>query len=152
MADDAASTSTLLAIHLRPGARIPVRRVERAVAVAGKGLEGDHAGGGNRQVTLLSAQAWRAACAALGRDLDPGVRRANLVVDDPELANTIGTRLRIGEVVIEIVGETRPCELMDDDGRLGLQAALRPQRRGGVYGRIVSGGELTVGMACVRES
>ncbi|MFM1870616.1 MAG: hypothetical protein RL398_38, partial [Planctomycetota bacterium] len=41
--------------------------------------------------------------------------------------------------------------LMDDDGRLGLQAALRPARRGGVYGRILSGGELTVGMPCVRE-
>jgi MOSC domain-containing protein YiiM len=151
MTDAAAPTTTLLAIHLRPGARVPVRKVDRATAVAGKGLEGDHAGGGNRQVTLLSAQAWREACAVLGRDLDPGIRRANLVIDDPDLAKTIGARLRFGEVLIEVVGETRPCELMDDDGRLGLQAALRPARRGGVYGRILSGGELTVGMPCVRE-
>ena len=50
-----------------------------------------------------------------------------------------------GEVAIEVKGETRPCELMDDDGRTGLQAALRPQRRGGVYGQILHGGEIRVG-------
>ena len=48
---------------------------------------------------------------------------------------------------IELTGETRPCELMDDDGRVGLCAALRPDRRGGAYGVLRVGGELRVGMA-----
>jgi hypothetical protein len=36
----------LLAIYLRPAARLPVQSVPRADAVAGRGLQGDHAGGG----------------------------------------------------------------------------------------------------------
>jgi MOSC domain-containing protein YiiM len=138
---------TLLAIHLRPGARVPVVTVARATAVADRGLDGDHAVGGRRQVTLLAAEAWRDACAELGRALDPAVRRANLLVDGVDLAAAIGGALAIGDVVIDVLGETRPCERMDDGGRLGLQAALRPARRGGVYGRIRAGGELRVGMA-----
>ena len=116
---------TLVAICLRPGARIPPTRVERATAVADTGLEGDHAHGGKRQVTLLSLEGWRAACAEFGRDLDPSTRRANLIVEGLDLANAIGCVITIGDVVIDVLGETRPCELMDDGGRLGLQQALR---------------------------
>lgn len=137
----------LRAICLRPGARIPVVRVERAVAVAGQGLDGDHAVGGRRQVTLLAVEAWRDACAQLGRDLDPALRRANLLVEGVDLTAVIGGTITIGDVVVEVLGETRPCELMDDGGRIGLMAALRPARRGGVFGRIRKGGELRVGAA-----
>lgn len=142
------SAPTLVAICLRPGARIPPVRAERALAVTNTGLEGDHAQGGKRQVTLLSIEAWRAACAELGRELDPSTRRANLVVAGLDLENAIGGTVTIGDVVIDVLGETRPCELMDDGGRIGLQKALRPQKRGGVYGKIRSGGELRVGMEC----
>jgi len=138
----------LLAIWLRPAARLPVRAVDRALAVAGRGLDGDHAGGGKRQVTLIAHEAWTAACAELGRDIDPSARRANLLVEGIDLAAAIGHTLRIGDVVVEVLGETRPCELMDDDGRTGLQAALRQECRGGVFGRIAAGGELRVGMDC----
>lgn len=136
---------TLRAIYLRPGARVPVRPVDHAVAITGEGLQGDHAVGGRRQVTLLSLEAWQAACADFGRDVDPAVRRANLLVEGLDLGAAIGGALRIGEVVIDCVGETRPCELMDDDGRIGLCASLRPDRRGGVHGTIRSGGALRVG-------
>lgn len=137
----------LEAIYLRPAARLPVREVPRATAIAGQGLEGDHAGGGRRQVTILSREAWRDACAAFGRPVDPSVRRANLLVEGIDLASTIGTTLRIGSVTFEIVGETRPCELMDDDGRVGLYRSLRPERRGGVHGIVRVGGTLRVGDA-----
>jgi len=56
--------------------------------------------------------------------------------------------LCIGPVVIDVHGETRPCELMDDDGHVGLCAALRPERRGGVHGSIRTGGTLAVGDEC----
>jgi len=138
----------LLAIWLRPAARLPARAVDCALAVAGRGLDGDHAGGGKREVTVLAREAWDAACAEFGRAVDPQVRRANLFVEGIDLGAAIGRTLRIGDVVVEVLGETRPCELMDDDGRIGLQAAIRPERRGGVHGRIANGGELRVGMAC----
>ena len=135
----------MLAIWLRPGARLPVQRVERATALADQGLLGDHAVGGKRQVTILSREAWDAACAAFGRSVDPGVRRANVLVEGLDLAACIGRTLRIGDVVLEVLGETRPCELLDDGGRVGLCTSLRPERRGGVYARVVTGGELRVG-------
>jgi MOSC domain-containing protein YiiM len=144
----------LLAIFLRPGARQPVRRVERADAVAGHGLTGDHAGGGRRQVTVLALPAWERACRELGVVVDPAVRRANLLVgglDGPELARCIGGVLHIGDVVIDVLGETRPCELLDGPGRLGLCNALRGERRGGVYGAVRVGGELRIGAPCVGE-
>jgi MOSC domain-containing protein YiiM len=141
------TVGTLLAIHLRPGARVPVVAVARATAIANQGLDGDHAVGGRRQVTLLAVEAWRAACAELGRDLDPALRRANLLVAGLDLRAAIGGAIALGDVVVDVLGETRPCELMDDGGRLGLMAALRPERRGGVFGRIREGGELRVGMA-----
>ena len=149
MSDTGAGSTvgTLLAIHLRPGARVPVVAVARATAIANQGLDGDHAVGGRRQVTLLAVEAWRAACAELGRDLDPAVRRANLLVEGLDLRAAIGGSITLGDVVVDVLGETRPCELMDDGGRLGLMAALRPERRGGVFGRIRAGGELRVGMA-----
>ena len=140
-----AAPYTLEAIFLRPAARLPVRAVASAVAVAGVGLAGDHAGGGKRQVTLLSQEAWSAACAQLGRAVEPAVRRANLLVRGVDLGACIGKALRIGEVVIDVLGETRPCELLDDAGGVGLCAALRPDRRGGVFGAVRSAGELVVG-------
>jgi MOSC domain-containing protein YiiM len=135
----------LEAIFLRPGARLPVKPVAAAIAIAGVGLDGDHAQGGRRQVTLLAREQWLAACAELGHPADPAVRRANLLVSGVDLGTCIGGSLRIGEIVVDVLGETRPCELLDDDGRVGLCVALRPARRGGVYGTLRTGGELRVG-------
>ncbi len=140
--------ASLDAIFLRPAARTPVRAVPRALAVAGVGLEGDHTNGGRRQVTILAREAWDRACREFGGSVDPSVRRANLLVRGVDLTACIGGRLHIGEVVIDVLGETRPCELLDDGGRVGLCAALRPERRGGVYGSIRVGGTLRAGDAC----
>jgi MOSC domain-containing protein YiiM len=134
----------VIQIYLRPSARTPVRAVSVATAVAGKGLEGDHAGVGSRQVTLLEREAWEAACRDLGQALDAGARRANIVVEGISLAAAIKQRLQIGDCIIQVIGEVRPCKLMDDAAP-GLQNALSPDRRGGVYGKIVQGGVIRLG-------
>jgi len=132
-------------IYLRPSARTPVREVTQVCALTGRGLEGDHAGGGARQVTILSEEAWEAARQDLGGlEIDPGGRRANVVVRGVVLKESIRGGLRIGDCLIRVAGETRPCRLMDDCTP-GLQKALDPDCRGGVYGRILVGGEITVG-------
>ena len=131
-------------IFLRPSSRSPVREVASAEAVVGAGLAGDHAGGGNRQVTLIEAGRWSDACRELGRELSPGGRRANIVVSGFSLGESIGRRLRVGDCLIEVIAETRPCKLMDDFAA-GLQQALSPDCRGGVYGRVVRGGRIDVG-------
>ena len=123
----------LVAVHLRPSARTPVRAVREAQAVAGQGLKGDHAGGGNRQVSIIEREKWDAACNEVGRRLPSSTRRANLVVEGISLADAVGGRIRLGEVLIDVISELRPCKLMDDAAP-GLQDALSPDYRGGVYG------------------
>jgi len=134
---------TITRIFLRPSARTPVKEVESAEAVRGRGLEGDHSGGGNRQVTIISEERWVDACRDLGSDVSPGGRRANVVVEGVRLEDAIGHELHLGECRIKVIGETRPCRLMDDFAP-GLQKALDPDCRGGVYGRVVEGGLIEV--------
>jgi MOSC domain-containing protein YiiM len=138
--------AAISAIYLRPSSRTPVRSVDRARLVPGSGVEGDHAGGGNRQITLLDLGAWKEACSELRVELDPGARRANVVIDGLDLAHSRGRRLVLGDAVVEIVGETVPCRLMEDT-QPGLMEALRPDWRGGAYGKVLEGGEIAVGDA-----
>ena len=137
---------SLSAIYLRAGARIPVKSAEQTKALTNIGLEGDHARGGRRQVAIRTEEGWAEACREFGREVDPSVRRANLLIRGIDVASRIDGQLHIGEVVIEILGECRPCELLDQDGNEGLYASLRDDRRAGVFGRIVQGGDLRVGM------
>ena len=135
---------TVTRIFLRPSARTPVKQVDSAAAVRGRGLEGDHTGGGNRQVTIISEERWADACHDLGSEVSPAGRRANLVVRGVALADSIGHELHIGSCRIKVISETRPCRLMDDFAP-GLQKALDPDCRGGVYGRVLDGGLIEVG-------
>ncbi|MHB8872615.1 MAG: methyltransferase domain-containing protein [Myxococcaceae bacterium] len=112
--------------------------------VGPNGLEGDHPRSARRSVTVLSLESWREAGAQLGAELDPVRRRANLVVSGLDLGSSIGQRLRLGEVLLEIGGEVEPCERMDE-AHPGLRAALRPSQRGGVYGRVVREGWVRTG-------
>lgn len=134
-------------IYLRPSARTAVREVASAEARAGAGLEGDHARGGSRQITLIEKEAWQAALDELGRQtLPPGGRRANVVVEGFSLLAAFGRRIRVGECVIDIVTELAPCKLMEDVTP-GLMLALSPDCRGGAYGRILTSGKIEVGAA-----
>jgi MOSC domain-containing protein YiiM len=139
------STGRVLHIFLRPSTRTPVREVQEATAVAGVGLEGDHAHGGKRQVTLISRAGWEEACAVLGKtDVSPGGRRANIVVEGVDLHAALGKRLKLGAIEVQVHAETRPCQLMDDVA-LGLWDALKPRLRAGVYASILTGGTVRVG-------
>ena len=111
-----------------------------------QGIVGNADRGGRRQVTLISAEAWAAACEALGEDVDPVARRANVLVSGVDLEGTRGRTLRIGDAELEITTETVPCRLMDfvHDG---LMDALKPEWRGGVSARVLSAGAISVGDA-----
>jgi MOSC domain-containing protein YiiM len=134
------------AIWLKRMKRGPMDPVARATLIAGRGLRGNANQGGRRQVTLISAEAWARVTADLGVALDPSLRRANLLVSGLELARSRGRVLAIGACRIRIQGETTPCYEVDE-AHPGLQAALAPEWRGGVFGVVESGGEIAVGDA-----
>jgi MOSC domain-containing protein YiiM len=99
---------------------------------------------GNRQVTVLSKSGFDAACAKVGKELDWTTRRANLLVDGIELIEKTGNYLIIGNLVLEITGETTPCYRMDEQCD-GLKEALKPDWRGGVTCRVIREGNIKLG-------
>jgi len=135
----------LEAIWLKPARRVPMSPVERVPAEAGRGLEGNADQGGQRQVTILSAEAWEKASAELGVEVDPRVRRANLYLRGLDLSESRGRVLELGDCRILIRGETRPCRLLEDH-QPGLVRALAKEWRAGAHGEVLEGGELEVGM------
>lgn len=134
------------AIYLRSDKTSPPTKVSNATATAGLGLEGDHfkKKDGKRQITLLSQESWLDVCSELGAELDPSIRRANVLISGVDFTNPEGKYLKIGRVLVDIQGETHPCRLMDE-AHPGLWDALKPHCRGGVYGQVVAGGSIHVG-------
>lgn len=118
--------------------------VARAVLRAGAGLVGNADQGGRRQVTLIEQEAWNEATALVGTLVDPSARRANLLISGLRLEGSRGRILRIGTAELEINGETRPCERMDE-AQPGLRSALQPSWRGGVFAAVLNDAEIAVG-------
>jgi MOSC domain-containing protein YiiM len=143
--------SKVVSIYLYPERGCPPVEVSEAHAIVGKGLDGDQERAFKRQVTLLSLEAWQQATAELGAELPPCARRANVVISGVDLSTTVGKHIQIGNVRMEIHGETLPCHLMDA-AKQGLKDALAPNMRAGVYGAVLEGGRVAVGDAvAIRE-
>jgi MOSC domain-containing protein YiiM len=117
---------------------------DEATLVTGQGMAGSVGRSKRRQVTILAAEAWQAATTELGHDVDPALRRANLLVSGIELANTRGRVLLVGSCRLAIGGELTPCERMDEAAD-GLQATLTPDWRGGVFAQVLEGGAVRIG-------
>lgn len=151
MTDDDRRVGRVAALAVRASKEVSPELRESLDLDPTGGVAGDHATSRKRQVTLLSSIAWKNAVAELGHDVEWTARRANILVDDLDFDASSGYSVRIGEVIIEILGETVPCDLMDQHTE-GLREALVPDRRGGVYGRVVSGGRIQIGDAVERPS
>lgn len=136
----------LRGISIRKQSKAPMEELQAGWVTVDHGVEGDYRGKpGSRQVTVLSLEAWRDACAALGMELPWTTRRANLLVEGIRFSRaSVGDLLRIGALELEIVKETDPCQRMDA-AQPGLKAALRPDWRGGVCCRVRKSGHVSVG-------
>lgn len=138
--------ATLLGIAIKPRPRDKMLLCEQALLDTENGLIGDCCGKpGKRQITLLSLKDWQAACATLGLELTWQTRRANLLVDQLPLYQSTGSKIQLGEALLEITGETDPCERMEQ-AQTGLFQALLPEWRGGVTCRVLRGGAIHLGM------
>lgn len=140
-----AQRGTLEAIWVKRFRRGPMDSVESAELIAGKGIAGNANQGGRRQVTIIAREAWQDALDDVGAvAVEPAARRANLMLAGVRLDRTRGFLVEIGEARIEILGETKPCERMDE-ALPGLRAALYRDWRGGVFGAVLRGGTIRVG-------
>jgi MOSC domain-containing protein YiiM len=123
---------------------------DQATLVEGEGLVGDANFGATRQVTVIEKEVFDRIAAELP-DSGPVMRRANIMVSGIRLENSRDQVLTLGDVKIRIRGETRPCELMDEQCP-GLRNALDLYWGGGVHGSVIQGGELRVGDAATIEA
>lgn len=136
----------LRGIAMRPEKGDPMQEIAECEILAGHGLACENRNRGDRQVTLLAAESWRDTCEELGTQLPWTTRRANLLVEGLPLAARLNGSITIGEVILRVHKETKPCGLMDAQHE-GLRKALEPAFRGGVIAEVTRGGVIRVGDA-----
>lgn len=135
----------LVGIARREQKRAPMETLEIAELGEQTGVNHDFRGKpGKRQVTVLSADVWKAVCEELGENLPWTTRRANLLVEGLELPRGTGDIIEIGRVALLVTMETDPCSRMEEQCA-GLKNALQPDWRGGIACQILSGGSIRVG-------
>src|SRR2546422_4013734 len=111
---------TIVALHLCPSSRAPLRPVENVTALLEHGLEGDrHARPKSRRQVLLMEQE---VLEEFG--LMAGAVREQVTVRGLDLNRlAFGTRIRAGGAVLEVAGPCAPCERMNEV-QPGLKDAL----------------------------
>ncbi|MCG3203296.1 MAG: hypothetical protein NFCOHLIN_03238 [Gammaproteobacteria bacterium] len=138
------NSGTLTAIWLKRARRGPMDAVARASLATARGIDGNANQGGKRQVTVIEEEVWAELMRRFASDLPPSTRRANLMVRGWPLAASRGRILQVGAARIRILGETKPCERMDE-ALAGLKDAMWPDWRGGVFGEVLIGAEICIG-------
>jgi len=145
------TTGRLLGIARHDRPRGPMETVERVSVTRELGLQGDFRGAIRpgkknwRQVSLIEQESWSEAMALLGAQVPWQERRANLLVGGLKLPRRTGAVIAIGASLrIETTGECDPYSRMEEVVP-GLKAALMPYWRGGVLGRVLDDGEISVG-------
>jgi MOSC domain-containing protein YiiM len=145
-ADDG-SAGVVTAIVLRPARREPAIVVDAALAIAGRGLEGDRASQRahrTRQITLIDA----AVIERVGRQLGlgtigPAILRRNVVVRGLDLDTARGRGLRVGDALLEVTGPCDPCARMEEVLGEGGWDALRDA--GGLTAVVREAGRIVTG-------
>lgn len=135
---------TLRGIAVRGASRALMQERQEVEVTIEQGITADYRGAGLRQVTFIAVEQWQETMQALDVDLPWHTRRANLLIEGIDLPDAVGEQIRIGDCLFTIYGETEPCQRMEAL-QAGLQQALRPDLRAGVWGKVVEGGTLRVG-------
>jgi A/G-specific adenine glycosylase len=139
-------TGRVESIHVSKARRAAMEPLEVALLAPGRGLPGDHHDkpGAKRPVTLVTRDALEDVARTLAIDVLPGASRRNLTVSGLDLdALRVGTKLLLGTAVLEVRGPCEPCGRMET--ALGKGAEKLLSKRGGVFGRVLSGGTVRPG-------
>lgn len=141
----------LVSVNVSRGG-VPKRPVPEA-AVGPTGLAGDQQryqfhGGPERAVCLFSAELI-AGLVVEGHPVIPGSTGENFTVSGIPWAEVVpGARLRVGEVLLEVVSYTTPCAKIAGSFRDGDSGRISQERHPGqsrVYARVLRGGTVRPG-------
>ena len=115
-------TGQLEHIHITDAGRGAMHRLDEALLVAGKGIEGDRyfLGTGTysmkpepgRQVTLIEAETLEALARDESIELAPNEHRRNLTVSGVPLNHLVGRGFRVGAVLLEGTRLNLPCKYL----------------------------------------
>jgi MOSC domain-containing protein YiiM len=143
----------VVAIHVARTAGAPPGSLREIEAVEGKGLEGDRyfAGtgtysakqGGDRNVTLIEAEAVEALDREYGVRMDPGETRRNIVTRGAALNHLVGWDFRVGDAVLRGIRLCEPCAHME--ALSGKKARPGLVHRGGLRACVLKSGRIRVG-------
>jgi MOSC domain-containing protein YiiM len=122
--------------------------VERARALAGRGLEGnryfyDGDAPPGRALTLIAAEALEEGASVSGVDLDAAESRRNVLTSGIDLNALVGERFRVGDVECLGVELCEPCKTLESLTRPGVIKAY--VHRAGLNADILTDGEIAVG-------
>ena len=144
---------TVEAIFLARQKGTPRSEVASALAVVGRGLEGDknclkegtvltedRAG---REVTLIEAEALVALERETGIVLDASEALRNLVTRGVRLNELVGCQFAVGAVVLRGIEPCHPCSHLEKKTQPGVKAGLT--NRGGLRAQVVRGGTIRTG-------
>ena len=135
-----------MALHVAPMRHAPMTAVGAVSAEAGAGLVGDrYHGTRHRHVSVQSREQLDDAAARRGAPVPTDLTRRNVTVDRGVVPTTPGSRIVVGDVVLEVVRKAAPCRVMDSSVGPGARAALH--ERGGAVCRVLSSGTIAVGDA-----
>lgn len=143
----------VFAVYISPRARAPLRAVTAAVAVAGRGLEGDRYCEGRgalsrwwspaRAVSFIEREAIDALRQQFAIDLGDGRSRRNVVTEGVRLEELKGRTFRIGTAMFKGVQACQPCRYLERLTQPGVFEALKG--RGGLRAEVVEGGTFAPG-------
>jgi MOSC domain len=142
------SVGTVEGVFVAPSAGEPARSLERARALAGRGLEGDRhtdgkgtfpSGMPGSALTLIEAE----VCQSFDPPLAASEHRRNLVTRGIDLNRLVGHEFQVGSVRCRGMRQCEPCRVVD---RYASRPVLRALvHRGGLRADILADGVVRVG-------
>jgi MOSC domain-containing protein YiiM len=150
------SEGVVVSIHIAEKESAPVREINEARLVPGRGIEGDRyylqsgafsdVEGPARDVTLIESEALSALEAEQGIKLEPGESRRNVTTSGVSLNDLLDREFFVGEVRLRGVKLSEPCQYLEDLlKRRGLIKGLA--RRGGLRCAVLTEGTIRPGDA-----
>lgn len=145
---------TVVSIHVANANGGDLIDLREATLVAGQGIQGDRNFGKGendpaKELSLVAAEQVEHFNRVTGLNIEPQETRRNVVTRGIALADLVGQRFVIGEVVAEAIDLSEPCKLLG--GRLETDEVSSAEvikaftGRAGVRARIVRGGVIRPG-------